>query len=59
MRRKELEELTGLTAEFGNDANVAALGEMWKGGRCWLPQYDHWSHLEQVLAVALSSMERS
>lgn len=30
--KKELEELTGLTAEFGNDANVAALGEMWKGG---------------------------
>ena len=38
--KKELEELTGLTAEFGNDANVAALGEMWKGGG-WLPQYDH------------------
>lgn len=30
--KKELEELTGLTAEFGNDANVAALGELWKGG---------------------------
>ena len=30
--KKELEELTGLTAEFGNDANVAALGEMWQGG---------------------------
>ena len=30
--KKELEELTGLKAEFGNDANVAALGEMWKGG---------------------------
>ena len=29
---KELEELTGLDVEFGNDANVAALGEMWKGG---------------------------
>lgn len=28
----ELEELTGLPAEVGNDANVAALGEMWKGG---------------------------
>ena len=25
-------ELTGLKAEIGNDANVAALGEMWKGG---------------------------
>lgn len=30
--KKELEELTGLSAEVGNDANVAALGEMWKGG---------------------------
>ena len=30
--RKELEELTGLYAQIGNDANVAALGEMWKGG---------------------------
>lgn len=30
--KKELEELTGFRAEFGNDANVAALGEMWKGG---------------------------
>ncbi len=30
--KKELEELTGLTAVIGNDANVAALGEMWKGG---------------------------
>ena len=30
--KKELEELTGLKAEFGNDANVAGLGEMWQGG---------------------------
>ncbi|HJD46039.1 MAG TPA: ROK family glucokinase [Candidatus Mediterraneibacter norfolkensis] len=30
--KKELEELSGLKAEIGNDANVAALGEMWKGG---------------------------
>ena len=30
--KKELEELTGLTSYIGNDANVAALGEMWKGG---------------------------
>ncbi|MDD3361704.1 MAG: ROK family glucokinase [Hespellia sp.] len=30
--KRELEELTGLDAEIGNDANVAALGEMWKGG---------------------------
>ena len=30
--KKELEELTGLDVEVGNDANVAALGEMWKGG---------------------------
>lgn len=27
----EMEELTGLHAEAGNDANVAALGEAWKG----------------------------
>lgn len=30
--KNELEHLTGLRALFGNDANVAALGEMWKGG---------------------------
>lgn len=29
---RELSELTGLTCKGGNDANVAALGEMWKGG---------------------------
>ena len=29
--KKELEELTGLDVEVGNDANVAALGEMWQG----------------------------
>ena len=29
---KELSELTGLPCKGGNDANVAALGEMWKGG---------------------------
>ena len=28
---KELTELTGLTCKGGNDANVAALGELWKG----------------------------
>lgn len=28
---KELGELTGLNAKAGNDANVAALGEAWKG----------------------------
>lgn len=28
----EMERLTGLTVKAGNDANVAALGEMWKGG---------------------------
>lgn len=28
---KELSELTGLVCKGGNDANVAALGEMWKG----------------------------
>lgn len=30
--RRELEELTGMKAKIGNDANVAALGEMWQGG---------------------------
>lgn len=30
--KKELQELTGLPCYIGNDANVAALGEMWKGG---------------------------
>ena len=30
--KRELEELTGVTSHIGNDANVAALGEMWKGG---------------------------
>ena len=30
--KRELEELTGITSVIGNDANVAALGEMWKGG---------------------------
>lgn len=29
---RELEKLTGLPVKAGNDANVAALGEMWKGG---------------------------
>ncbi len=30
--RKELELLTGCKVKVDNDANVAALGEMWKGG---------------------------
>lgn len=30
--KKELEELTGFFVSVENDANVAALGEMWKGG---------------------------
>ncbi len=29
---EELGNLTGLTIKVGNDANVAALGEMWQGG---------------------------
>lgn len=29
---KELSALTGFTVRAGNDANVAALGEMWQGG---------------------------
>ena len=28
----EMERLTGITTKAGNDANVAALGELWKGG---------------------------
>ena len=28
----QLQRLTGLPVKAGNDANVAALGEMWKGG---------------------------
>lgn len=30
--KKELEEKLGLSVEVGNDATVAGLGEMWKGG---------------------------
>lgn len=30
--KEELEKLTGISVKAGNDANVAALGEMWKGG---------------------------
>lgn len=30
--KHELEDLTGVKVRVGNDANVAALGEMWKGG---------------------------
>ena len=30
--RKTLSELTGLPVQAGNDANMAALGEAWKGG---------------------------
>lgn len=29
---KEMEALTGLKVKAGNDANVAALGELWRGG---------------------------
>ena len=29
---QELENITGIRTQAGNDANVAALGEMWKGG---------------------------
>lgn len=29
---KELENLSGFPVKAGNDANIAALGEMWKGG---------------------------
>ena len=30
--QKEMHELTGMKVKAGNDANVAALGEQWKGG---------------------------
>jgi glucokinase len=30
--KKELGDMTGLEVEAGNDANVAALGELWQGG---------------------------
>lgn len=30
--KQELEKLTGLTVKVANDANAAALGEMWQGG---------------------------
>ena len=30
--KSELETLTGISVEAGNDANVAALGELWQGG---------------------------
>ena len=30
--KQELEALTGINVKVANDANVAALGEMWKGG---------------------------
>lgn len=30
--KKTLQEMTGLKVKVGNDANVAALGEMWQGG---------------------------
>ena len=30
--KETIERLCGIPAEVGNDANVAALGEMWKGG---------------------------
>ncbi len=30
--KHELEDITGIVVKVGNDANVAALGEMWKGG---------------------------
>ena len=39
--KKELEELTGFEVEVGNDANVAALGEMWKGGGAGYKRSDY------------------
>ena len=39
--KRELEELSGLKTVVGNDANVAALGEMWKGGGAGENKYDY------------------
>ena len=50
---EKLEDLTGISVKAGNDANVAALGEMWKGGgRAFI----HWllSHSVPALAVVSS-----
>ena len=52
---KELSEKTGLAVRVGNDANVAALGEMWKGGAVGY----HNVVMEPVSAAASSSMARS
>lgn len=50
-----MEELSGMKAEIGNDANVAALGEMWLGaGRA--AKILLWSHLEPESAVELLLM---
>ncbi len=31
MLKKEFHQISGLKVKVGNDANVAALGEMWQG----------------------------
>ena len=52
----ELSSKTGLPVKVGNDANVAALGEMWQGGgngqfgydhaghRCWRRNHSQWQN---------------
>ncbi len=39
--KREMEELSGMRAEIGNDANVAALGEMWLGAGKGRKKYHH------------------
>lgn len=46
----ELSSKTGLPVKVGNDANVAALGEMWQGGGKVTPE-SLWLRLEPVLAA--------
>ena len=54
----EMEELTGLHAKAGNDANVAALGEAWKGAAAGSSDVIMVT-LERVLAVESLLMVRS
>ena len=42
--------LDGIPVKSGNDANVAALGEMWEAEKATLTW--SWSHWEPVLAAA-------
>lgn len=53
----ELSSKTGLPVKVGNDANVAALGEMWQGGGKVTPE-SLWLHLEPVLAAESFTMAK-